>query len=60
MDIQIVIFIYRAIIIGAALLIFIDYKIYVDTSKTIRRDWPVWKYLPGGAIIAYYKYRKLG
>lgn len=54
-----VIFIYYVIIIIAALFVFVDYKIYVNTPHSVRINWPAWRYLPGGAIIAYYKYHNL-
>lgn len=52
------IFGYYTIIITAGLLFLVDFKIYVNTPKAIRQKWPIWAHLPGGAIIAYYKYRK--
>lgn len=58
MYIQTVIFAYYFVIIAFALIFLIDFKLYVNTPKVIRRSWPPWAYLPGGAIIAHFKYRK--
>lgn len=48
-----------AIIVFLFLVIgFIDYKIYINTVYLVRRNWLWWRYLPYGAVIARYKYRK--
>jgi len=35
----------------------IDLLIYLYILSEKRSDWPWWKYLPGGAIIAFFIYK---
>ena len=45
-------------IITAIFIFLIDFIIYKTTPYSIRKEWPWWKYLVGGAIIARYKFNK--
>lgn len=51
---------YYTIIAIITLIFYIDLKVYKNTSRSITRTWPWWKYLPCGSIIARYKYHKTG
>lgn len=58
-NVSTILFVYYAIIIVGALIIFVNFKIYVNIPYAVKINWPAWRYLSGGAIIVYYKSRNL-